>query len=75
MIRDRSLFARVGAEARLKAQRALLRRTLRACRWDIAATGAALGMGTNSSPVWRVIRECEMEAEVRAALEARGRNA
>lgn len=54
--RKKSLFTRVGEEAKAKAQRELLLKTLKAHDWNLTRTGEALEMGTGAGAGTAVIR-------------------
>lgn len=64
--RKKSLFTRIGDEAKAKAQRDVLLKTLRANDWNLTHTAVALEL-PGPSQVIRAIRDLELEGEYEAA--------
>jgi transcriptional regulator with GAF, ATPase, and Fis domain len=64
--RVKSALAQHGDAAKLKAERALLLKTLRAQAWNLSATARALGM-TDASSVLRGIARYDLTADYERA--------
>lgn len=72
--RKKSLFTRVGDEAKATAQKALLLKTLKANDWNMTKTGEALEMGTGAgagTAVIRALKELAPEEYERAKADDR----
>jgi len=72
--RKRSIFTRVGDEAKADAQRKLLLATLKAHDWNLRATGEALEMGTGAGAtvaVGRALQELAPEEYEEAKADGR----
>lgn len=69
-VRKRSQLTIVGDEARAKAQRVLLLKTMRACGWNMTAAAEALDMGHGTSVI-RALKELAPEEYAKAKADGR----